>query len=204
MVDIIWLHMAIRIQCFSIFFLPATSFLSCFLDSMHSCKHHFLSCHCKADRSLSLSFSSTTLSLVCCCVFPAACLSHLQMSDIGLIIFDEAHHCKSDHPYNQLLQDFYHVMDAAARPQILGLTASPDGVEPDSRRRKGRPFNPGLQHNMNAFLITVPAEGPLRFVCMNICIHICVIHCMYVTSRTCIGVDNLFTTQIYTAKFIIY
>jgi ERCC4-related helicase len=28
----------------------------------------------------------------------------LQMSDIGLLIFDEAHHCKSDHPYNQIMQ----------------------------------------------------------------------------------------------------
>lgn len=26
------------------------------------------------------------------------------MSDIGLLIFDEAHHSKSDHPYNQLMQ----------------------------------------------------------------------------------------------------
>lgn len=84
------------------------------------------------------------------------------MCDIGLMIFDEAHHCKSDHPYNQLLQDFYHPLDPALRPQILGLTASPDGVEPDRRKRKGRPLHMGLQHNMNAFLITVPAEGPLR------------------------------------------
>jgi hypothetical protein len=33
----------------------------------------------------------------------AAAASH-QMIDIGLLVFDEVHHCKSDHPYNQLMQ----------------------------------------------------------------------------------------------------
>lgn len=47
-------------------------------------------------------------------------------------------------------------------PQILGLTASPDGMEKDERRRKGKGLSLGLQHNMNAHLITVPSDGPLR------------------------------------------
>jgi ERCC4-related helicase len=29
------------------------------------------------------------------------------MSDLGLLVFDECHHCHSDHPYNQIMQDFY-------------------------------------------------------------------------------------------------
>jgi hypothetical protein len=60
------------------------------------------------------------------------------------------------------LQDFYRPLAAEARPQILGLTASPDGMEQDDRRRKGKPIHPGLQWNLNARLITVPDDGPLR------------------------------------------
>jgi hypothetical protein len=48
--------------------------------------------------------------------------------------------------------------------QVLGLTASPDGMERDERRRKGRPLHMGLQNNMNAWLVTVPSDGPLRCV----------------------------------------
>jgi endoribonuclease Dicer len=42
----------------------------------------------------------------------------VQMCDVGLLVFDEAHHCKSDHPYNQLLQDFYHTLPPQQRPQV--------------------------------------------------------------------------------------
>lgn len=48
------------------------------------------------------------------CVLP-------QMRDVGLLVFDEAHHCKSDHPYNQLLQDFYHCLEPQQRPQVTRL-----------------------------------------------------------------------------------
>lgn len=40
----------------------------------------------------------------CVMVTPCMHLRPVQMSDIGLLVFDEAHHCKSDHPYNQLMQ----------------------------------------------------------------------------------------------------
>lgn len=54
---------------------------------------------------------------------------------IGLVVFDEAHHAVSNHPYNMIMRSFYHPIplqrgtrardDDAARPAILGLTASP-------------------------------------------------------------------------------
>jgi ERCC4-related helicase len=54
------------------------------------------------------------------------------MSDLGLLIFDEAHHAAAgDHPYAQLLQDFYATAPADHRPQVLGLTASPGVCAPD-------------------------------------------------------------------------
>ncbi|KAF5374334.1 hypothetical protein D9758_004670 [Tetrapyrgos nigripes] len=61
--------------------------------------------------------------------------------DIGLLIFDEAHHAVDNHPYNRIMQNFYSVLPPRTRnvldgtggqsspelvrPMILGLTASP-------------------------------------------------------------------------------
>lgn len=69
-------------------------------------------------------------------------------------------------------QDFYHPLPAPERPHILGLTASPEGMEQDTRRRnnKGRNINMGLQHNLNAWLVTVPGRGPLRSV--GVCVDV--------------------------------
>lgn len=53
--------------------------------------------------------------------------------DIGLLVFDEAHHASEKHPYNMIMREFYDscsprsVSDHGSdvRPFILGLTASP-------------------------------------------------------------------------------
>ncbi|KAJ6576524.1 hypothetical protein DFH09DRAFT_980612 [Mycena vulgaris] len=59
--------------------------------------------------------------------------------DIGLLIFDEAHHAADKHPYNRIMVEFYfgchpRPLDSAGfpipggknvRPMVLGLTASP-------------------------------------------------------------------------------
>jgi ERCC4-related helicase len=60
-------------------------------------------------------------------------------TDIGLLIFDEAHHAVDKHPYNMIMANFYFGCPRRAldptdfrshkgenvRPMILGLTASP-------------------------------------------------------------------------------
>ena len=57
-------------------------------------------------------------------------------SDVGLIIFDEAHHTAKKHPYNLIMREFYDHFkcrdftsftpsEEGVRPFILGLTASP-------------------------------------------------------------------------------
>ncbi|KAE8153394.1 ATP-dependent helicase dcl2 [Aspergillus avenaceus] len=58
-------------------------------------------------------------------------LSHgfVKLSQLGLLIFDEAHHCMRRHPANLIMQGFYHPTVAKfgkdSVPPILGLTASP-------------------------------------------------------------------------------
>ena len=57
------------------------------------------------------------------------CLHHsyIKMSQISLLIFDEAHHAKRNHPYARIIKDFY-ISDnqgASELPRIFGMTASP-------------------------------------------------------------------------------
>lgn len=57
------------------------------------------------------------------------CLHHsyIKMSQISLLIFDEAHHAKRNHPYARIIKDFYisDSQDASELPRIFGMTASP-------------------------------------------------------------------------------
>lgn len=56
-------------------------------------------------------------------------------ADLGLLVFDEAHHAADKHPYNMILREFYDKCpdrvlecddwDVPMKPFILGLTASP-------------------------------------------------------------------------------
>ncbi|KAI0789681.1 hypothetical protein C8Q75DRAFT_764525 [Abortiporus biennis] len=59
---------------------------------------------------------------------------YVTLSEIGLLIFDEAHHATAKHPYNVIMKHFYFSLpkrspndafNAVVRPMILGLTASP-------------------------------------------------------------------------------
>lgn len=49
----------------------------------------------------------------------------VQMKQLALLVFDEAHSCTGNHPSSRILRDFYHASTAEARPSILGLSASP-------------------------------------------------------------------------------
>ncbi|KAJ5664613.1 hypothetical protein N7462_011426 [Penicillium macrosclerotiorum] len=60
----------------------------------------------------------------------ADALAHgfIQLQQLALLVFDEAHHCMKSHPGNQILQNFYHKLrlqnSEVIIPKILGLTAS--------------------------------------------------------------------------------
>jgi hypothetical protein len=100
---------------------------------------------------------------------------HLQMQQIGLLVFDEAHHCSKDHPYAQIMEDFYHTAELEQRPKVLGLTASPIGLHGCGKKnKKGKGGGAAaasltdgwdLQQRLAAPLLTVAPE--LRYVVRN-------------------------------------
>ncbi|KAG9194527.1 endoribonuclease Dicer [Alternaria panax] len=66
--------------------------------------------------------------IVCTAEVLVQCLMHsfITMTQINLLIFDEAHHAKGNHPYARLMKDYYvHELDLSKRPRVFGMTASP-------------------------------------------------------------------------------
>lgn len=69
--------------------------------------------------------------IVCTAEVLAQCMMHsfISMAEISLLIFDEAHHAKSNHPYARLMKEFYtNELDTSKRPRVFGMTASPVDV----------------------------------------------------------------------------
>ncbi|KAM3458327.1 hypothetical protein MY3296_000533 [Beauveria thailandica] len=64
--------------------------------------------------------------VVCTAQMLLDCLSHgfINMRQINLLIFDEVHHAKKEHPYAAIMKRYY-PRDNSVKPRILGLTASP-------------------------------------------------------------------------------
>ena len=50
----------------------------------------------------------------------------VRLSDISVLVFDEAHHCRGRHQYNQIME-YYLNTPNKFKPIVLGLTASPAG-----------------------------------------------------------------------------
>ena len=47
-----------------------------------------------------------------------------KLSKVVLIVFDECHHARKNHPYNMLMREYYN-LTPSKRPKIFGMTASP-------------------------------------------------------------------------------
>ncbi|KAI0204785.1 hypothetical protein F4808DRAFT_474130 [Astrocystis sublimbata] len=73
--------------------------------------------------------------IVCTAEVLNQCLRHsyVRMEHINLLIFDEAHHAKKNHPYARIVKDFYATLESGdhKRPRILGMTASPVDAKTD-------------------------------------------------------------------------
>ncbi|KAL2133085.1 hypothetical protein VTI74DRAFT_2953 [Chaetomium olivicolor] len=74
------------------------------------------------------------MAIVCTAEILYTCLHHsyIRMDQINLLVFDEAHHTKKNHPYARIIKDFYiEVKEEQKRPRILGMTASPVDAQVD-------------------------------------------------------------------------
>ncbi|KAM0592142.1 hypothetical protein ACHAP6_001883 [Verticillium nonalfalfae] len=66
--------------------------------------------------------------MVCTAAILQQCLarSFIRIDQINLLVFDEAHHAKGNHPYARIIKDYYITEpDKERRPKIFGMTASP-------------------------------------------------------------------------------
>ncbi|KAM0328030.1 hypothetical protein ACHAQA_005431 [Verticillium albo-atrum] len=66
--------------------------------------------------------------VVCTAAILQQCLarSFIRIDQINLLIFDEAHHAKGNHPYARIIKDYYITEpDKSKRPKIFSMTASP-------------------------------------------------------------------------------
>ncbi|RMZ90298.1 hypothetical protein DV736_g2478, partial [Chaetothyriales sp. CBS 134916] len=50
--------------------------------------------------------------------------AYIKIPEISLIVFDEAHHCKKNHPYAKIIRDYY-IHSPRPKPRLFGMTASP-------------------------------------------------------------------------------
>ncbi|KAJ4296913.1 Dicer-like protein 1 [Kalmusia sp. IMI 367209] len=78
----------------------------------------------------------SNMVIVCTAQVLVDCMMHsfINMAQINLLIFDEAHHAKSNHAYARLMKDYYvTTLDPAERPRVFGMTASPVDANTDVR-----------------------------------------------------------------------
>ncbi|KAJ5893547.1 dicer-like protein 1 [Penicillium taxi] len=76
---------------------------------------------------------SKYMVIVCTAEILNQCLlnAFLRMKQINLLIFDEAHHAKKEHPYARIIRNSYFTVDQSERPKIFGMTASPIDAKVD-------------------------------------------------------------------------
>jgi endoribonuclease Dicer len=75
---------------------------------------------------------ASNMVIVCTAQVLVECLMHsfICISHMNLLIFDEAHHTKNNHPYARVMKDYYsHELILSKRPRIFGMTASPVDVK---------------------------------------------------------------------------
>ncbi|KAK9823040.1 hypothetical protein WJX81_002311 [Elliptochloris bilobata] len=80
----------------------------------------------------------------------------LSLEEVNLLIFDEAHHAKKNHPYNCIMQEFYFDRRVRGlRPHIFGMTASPLDTKVGQNASAVSAFFRELEANLNARVLTV-------------------------------------------------
>ncbi|KAM0346655.1 hypothetical protein ACHAPU_005367 [Fusarium lateritium] len=98
---------------------------------------------------------SENMVVVCTAQILLDCLNNgfINMSQINLLVLDEAHHAKKEHPYARIMKEHYYGYKGE-RPRILGMTASPV----DSRTIDVRTTCFELERALNCEIATVSDE----------------------------------------------
>ncbi|KAF9207251.1 Dicer-like protein 1 [Haplosporangium sp. Z 27] len=84
----------------------------------------------------------------------------VKMSRVHLLVFDECHHARRDHPYCGILREFYHDAPSKERPKIFGMTASPTQ---DSGSKLFHSANK-LERIMDSIIFTVSRNHLQRYI----------------------------------------
>ncbi|KAF8932138.1 hypothetical protein EDD21DRAFT_378171 [Dissophora ornata] len=84
----------------------------------------------------------------------------LTMSKIHLLIFDECHHTRKNHPFCRIMKERYYTTPDHERPKIFGMTASPS-LESGSRMESSAKE---LESLMDAKVYTVDQGQVLAFI----------------------------------------
>ncbi|KAJ3178296.1 Dicer-like protein 1 [Geranomyces variabilis] len=79
---------------------------------------------------------------------------YFTMEDVSLVIFDEAHHARKNHSYNQIMSLHYTRCAENQRPKIFGMTASPTFAKEDSKKSIEQ-----LERNLDCKAFTAPPEA---------------------------------------------
>lgn len=87
--------------------------------------------------------------------------SLITMSQVSLLIFDEAHHATKSHPYRRICIEFYHTTEPdVPRPRIFGMTATP------VKRKRGTTKHEScltavaaLEATLDATVVTISFNG---------------------------------------------
>ena len=84
-------------------------------------------------------FFKENMVIVCTAEILRGWLHHgfIAMDQINLLVFDEAHHAKKDHPYARIILDFYAESKkngVTLLPKIFGMTASPVEAKTDVKK----------------------------------------------------------------------
>lgn len=99
--------------------------------------------------------------LVCTAAVLDQALFHnfVRIENLSLVVFDEAHHCKKNHPYSRIIRDYYlKTSKDKPRPRLFGMTASPV----DSKRDVMSTITE-LEELLHSKIVTVPDASLLDF-----------------------------------------
>lgn len=99
----------------------------------------------------------------------------LSLTDVSILVYDEAHHCRKRHPYTQIMDHYWKIQDPADRPRVFGMTASPVNFKLSEKSDNARDAIVEsvrqLEANLDAKVVTISDLTEVQAVCPRLCSH---------------------------------